>query len=597
MSRFPWLLIVTSLMIGGLAGGVSGQVGPTSGREAQVIREASGLEWRGRIQEAETLLEEFMMGSPTSSAGLFALERVLRTQGRVGEVLPWTDRYLSEDPTSSAVRYMKMRVLVEVDSLEALPPVAEAWFEAEPGSPDPYREVARLYQRAMGPEAALEVLERGQEAVPSGGSLALAKGDVHAEMGDDTAATVAWARALEDPAAEVEPVVRRLRGLEGDPEVLARPLLDALADGSTPERREAAVEVAIRFGLDDEAISEGRDALAELPSGERRAFLRRVADGATEAERPVVAVWALEEARRSVSARERLGIDLQLASAALMAGDTARALEAQAEVARRLPDGSVERRQVMAELIRVQAPSAPPRQLEELLAGFESEYPEAQEADELRALVAAGLAGRGEVEAAQRVAGAGGGSLTALEEGYLRLQAGDVAAGTEALQQALPELAPTRATEVLHLLASLGRVGPNATVPLAQAAARGHQGRPSEGSDRLVEALPGAAEEDRPTLMSWAGELARQAGESDRAVGLLSTVVEEYPDAPEFPEAALALADLHDRAGRSEEAGRVLERLILERPESPVAPTARRALQRIRRGTAGSEAVVDPTTL
>jgi predicted Zn-dependent protease len=163
-----------------------------------------------------------------------------------------------------------------------------------------------------------------------------------------------------------------------------------------------------------------------------------------------------------------------------------------------------------------------------------------------------------------------------------------VAAGREALQQALPELAPARATEVLDLLAALGRVGPGASVPLGQAAARGHQGRPSEGAQLLTEALPGSADEDRPTLMAWAGELARQAGDSEGAVGLLTALVDGYPGAPEFPEAALSLAELHSSAGRSQEAGRVLERLILERPDSPVAPTARRELQRIRGGSSGA---------
>ena len=51
---------------------------------------------------------------------------------------------------------MKMRVLVEVDSLAALDREARAWFRAEPDSPDPYREVARLYQRALDHDEALE---------------------------------------------------------------------------------------------------------------------------------------------------------------------------------------------------------------------------------------------------------------------------------------------------------------------------------------------------------------------------------------------------------------------------------------------------------
>ncbi len=82
--------LVAGLLFG--AGGTLRAQTPTSGEETRVLREAAGLEWRGRIGDAETLLEELLQRRPGSSAGLFALERVLRTQGRVGEVLPWADR-------------------------------------------------------------------------------------------------------------------------------------------------------------------------------------------------------------------------------------------------------------------------------------------------------------------------------------------------------------------------------------------------------------------------------------------------------------------------------------------------------------------------
>ncbi|MEJ2540334.1 MAG: tetratricopeptide repeat protein, partial [Gemmatimonadota bacterium] len=205
------------------------------------------------------------------------------------------------------------------------------------------------------------------------------------------------------------------------------------------------------------------------------------------------------------------------------------------------------------------------------------------------------LAGRGQVQEAREVASAGRGSLSALEEGYLRLQEGEVTAGMEALQQALGDLAPSKATEVLHLLSSLNRVGARAAEPLGRAAARGHQGRPAEGSTLLTEALPGVPEEDRATVMAWAGELADQAGESGRAAELLTVLVQEYPDAPEFPEASLALAEIHRQAGRTAEARSVLEELILRRPESPVAPAARRALQRIREESAGEGGWMPPS--
>ena len=588
MRRTVRLALLGGLLVVG-SGALRAQT-PTSGEETRVLREAAGLEWRGRIGDAETLLEDLLERRPGSSAGLFALERVLRTQGRVGEVLPWADRYLDEDPSSSAVRYMKLRVLVEVDSLGALPEEAEAWFEAEPDAPDPYREVARLYQRSLGDQAALDLLDQGQRRLSDPSSLAWTAGDVRQRMGDDVGAAREWGVGLRAADADLAAARRRIRGLEGDGTVLAPPLLEGLAAVSSPERRAAAAEVALHFGLSDRALELTREAADAYPEAERAAFLRRIASGAEEEGEHEVAIWALEEARRMVPERDRAALDLQLAALALQAGDTARATAAQDRVARRLPAGSVERRRVLAELIRVQAPTAPPAQLSRQLQDFESEFPDAPEADELRAAVAAGLAGRGRIEEARSVAAEGGGPLSGLEEGYLRFQEGDLAGGSEVLQDALPALAPSRATEVLHLLSSLTRVGPGSAAPLAEAAALAHQGRPSEGAGILADALPEAPDADRPTLLSWAGELAGAAGESARAAEFYAALLDGYPQAPEIPDAALALAEIHLAEGRSQEARTVLEQLILARPDSPVAPAARRALQRIRGSERGSEA-------
>ena len=95
-------------------------------------------------------------------------------------------------------------------------------------------------------------------------------------------------------------------------------------------------------------------------------------------------------------------------------------------------------------------------------------------------------------------------------------------------------------------------------------------------------ALPEVADEDRPTLLAWAGEMAVDGGDSSQAETLLSALVDGYPEAQEYPDGALALARLRLEAGDEAGARTVLETLILSWPNNPVIPAARRELQRIR---------------
>jgi tetratricopeptide (TPR) repeat protein len=472
-----------------------------------------------------------------------------------------------------------------VDSLEALDDAAQAWFRAEPGSPDPFREVARLYQRALGEEEALAVLQEGRNRLGEPDVLALETGDLLALRGDGPGAVAEWSRAVRSPEADLGLVLRRLDGLPGDAETLAGPLLDALsASPTTVERRLAAVSVALELGLPGRALEVARLGTAALSRDDRRSFLAEVSRRAGEAGAPEVAVWALQEERSLVPERDRATLDMRLAAVAIQAGDTATAVAARTRLTRALPAGSAERRRVMAELIRVEAATAPRETLEDRLGVFRREYPDAPEADELQAAVAAGLAGRGDVQGARAIVGEGAGPLTALEGGYLGLQEGDVDAGKAALEAALPGLSPSCATEVLHLLAFLERTGSAAAQALGRSAASAHHGNAAEGLGDLVAALPAIPDEDRAPVMAWAGELALQAGETGQAEGVLQGLVDGYPDSREYPDAALSLARLRIADGDLDGARLVLERLILARPQSPVVPAARRELQRIRSG-------------
>ena len=555
--------------------------------ENRLLREAAGLEWRGRTDDAERVLTGLLDRWPTSSGGLFSLERILRSRSRAGLVLPYADRYLEADPTASGVRYMKLRVLVEIDSLAALDATAGAWFDAEPNSAEPYREVARLYARAFGDERALEVLERGRRALPdSDDSLAMEIGDLRSRLGDDAGAVREWSVAVRRTDVDPEVVLPRAARLGEDAASLLGPLFDALQRApSTPAMRATAVRLAIQLGDAPRAEELARTTLADLPVPDAIEFLSDLAQRADEAELPALALWALRAQRERMGNRDARTLDVRIASAALAVGDTATALAAQTRLARALPAGSVERRRVIADLIRVEAPTASVATLRERLSGFAREFSSAPELDELTALVAAAIAARGEPETALAVLGPAVGPRSSLERAFLHLGAGELEAGRESLESALPALAPSRATEGIQLLELLDRLQPGAGAVLARTAAEQHWGDPVGAATTLATAAEQAAEVDRPALYAQAARWAEEAGMDDLAASWLAVVVTSFGESPEHAEAIYRLARLRaaDPTGLAE-ARALLQQLILDRPNSPIVPAARRELQRIGRG-------------
>ena len=582
------------LLLMGLGAGASGTAAQVARvdveEEGRRLREAAGLEWRGQTDESEEVLMGLLRDYPTSSGGLFALERVLRSRSRVGQVLPFADAYLAADPRASGVRYMKLRVLVEVDSLDALDDVARAWFQAESGSPDPYREVSRLYARAFGDEEALTVLEEGRTALArqgAEGALAMELGDLRAKLGDSGGAVEEWARAVRRPQADVGLILRRIDRLEGDLETLVEPLLIALTqEPSTAEMRQTAIRVAVQMGLEARAQALALEALPGMNNAAAVEMLSDVAQRADEAALGSLRLWALQQQRSRMGERDARALDVRIVSAAMSAGDTAVALQAQTRLARALPAASVERRRVIADLIRVEAGTASSATLQTRLAGFSSEFPDAPELDELASLVAAGMATRGDRDMAFAALEGRIGPQASLERAYLYFAGDSVAAGRTALESALPSLAPSRATAGIQLLALLNRVSPASALALTQAAALDHHGHTIEAANMLAQAAATGPEEDVAPLLSQAARMARGAGLWEESGMWLSEVITSHPDAPEHPEAILDLARQRARAPEGlVEARALLQQLILERPNSPVVPAARRELQRIGRGT------------
>jgi hypothetical protein len=584
------LLAGTGLLLGVLlplsAEGVEAQGGVTAREEATAIRQAAGLEWRGDLDEAENVLMSLLAAKPVSTGGIFALERVTRARDRLHLVLPFADTYLAEDPSAGGIRALKLRILAEVDSLSALRPEAEAWAAAEPGEEDPWREIARIWEDAFGPGPTEALLREARERLDDEGALAVELGTLRAEAGDPVGAIGEWSVAVRRPDADLPRMRRRVAGLAGDPATWIDPMFEALTQEPTSvEGRRTAVWMALELGLHERADALAEDVVTDLRGSARSEFLEEVVRQGEAAEARDLTLWALGTLRRDAGSAGAPGLDVRIASAALAVGDTARALEAQARLARALPAGSEERRRVIADLIRVESGQAVSTSaIRQRFEGFRAEFGSAPELDELAALTAVGMSGAGDPEEALEVLGDPTvGPRAMLERGYIRLALGDAEVGLADLEAALPGLAPEAATEVIQLLTGMQRTTPAGAAALSAAAALHRWDRNDEALSSVRIALETVPPEDRAVLLAAGARHALAAGELATAEVFLDGVVGGFPEAPERPEAMLRLAELRasSDAGR-EDAVRLLEELIVEGPERAVVPAARRLLTRIR---------------
>jgi hypothetical protein len=342
--------------------------------------------------------------------------------------------------------------------------------------------------------------------------------------------------------------------------------------------------MALDLGLGPEAMSLSRTVAAGLDEGARRSFLADVARRAREQQLTDVAAWAYDELSEDASTpAERRAFDERLVEVSLAAGDTVAALEAQRRLAESFGRGTVDRRRATAAVIRLEGASGDPRQLLGMLADFRSEFPNAPELDDLAATVASALSARGDSAAARVVLDGIDGPRSSLERGYLLLAEGDVEQGRSALLLAVTGLTPTEATPVIQFVGLLGRLSPEGSAALADAAVVAHRGRGADAAAALVDTVDGLAESDHAPLLAEAARIAERGGAGPAAAEIRRRLVTDFDEAPEAAEASLALARWEARTSRGvAEAIRLLEDLITNRPYAAVVPDARVELERLR---------------
>lgn len=562
------------------AGSASAQVGRGGDPESRLQLEAATLESRGDLTGAEAAYRRLLELDPVASGTVFALERVLRASGRLGELRPIVTAFL-ERSANPQVLALNLSLLIEADSTEAMTREADRWLSRD-RSETAYRGVAGAYERAFGPARALEVLQRGRDAMGARDALALEIGDLLAETGDVQGAVDEWALAVGD-GARLDEVLARIDGLaEGAPEAGAR-LVDALGESDVPERSDAALTAALAFDLETESITLARRRAEEMEGRTRQVYLEDVARRARAAQLARVAAWAFEElGGESANPEERRQLDRRIVEVSLEVGDTALALDAQRRVAASYARSTDEGRRAQAEVVRMEAAALPER-APASWREFRAAFPDAPELDEVAAAVAVSLLARGNDEGAAAVLDGVEGPRSTLERGYLLLARGETEPGREALLTAVSGLTAVEATSVIQFSALIGRMSEPAVGALVTAGVEAHRGRPEQAARALADATAGLSEGDRPGLLAEAARIAERGGAVDLAADIRTRLLSDHPDAPEVAEASLALARHIGRPGGDEMAAiRMLEELIITRPNAAIVPEARLELERLR---------------
>lgn len=580
LSAVPWLVIGMAFALAPAT--ADGQL--SSSEESRLLREAARAESAGDYAASVDILTSLLAERPASSGAIFALERVLRAQGRVSQVLDPIDAFLAVDPVSTGPRYLKLRILLEVDSLAELRSAAQSWIAQNPASPDSYREVARVYERAFGGEEALSVLRRGQSRA-GGGVLAVEAGDVLLRLGRPLEALMEWAGALDGPDAQAPGALRRMVRTGGEHPGLAPGVVRELAaEGASEARRRAAIEIALEARLQPEALSLAEEVAGDLPEREREGFLNALLRLAEEKDADQLALWTLQQLRRETSRGSRARtLDRQIAVTSLVAGDTVRALEARERYARGLPDRSPERRRALAEMIRLETATGAPLALLDRFAAFREEFPNAPEADPLAVALSARFRENGDLETAAFVLEGVQGPLSAQERAWLALEADNRESARINLMLAAGGLPATEATAIVQLIGILDRVGEQAAALAGRVAIARHR----EGADaafslvnETVHALP---PDDQPPLLAMAARIADEIDQQGEAARLRESLAATFPESSEAPEAILQLARYRATTPTGVPAAiELLEELILARPNSAVVPVARRELERLR---------------
>lgn len=556
--------------LGGLAVALLAAASVAGAQQQQPLIRGLDLENSGKMREAAVAFREAYAApnadDETRTSAMLGLERALTAIGQVDSIMPVLLPALRAKPRDPTLRAMQLRSLRALGRDEEARAAFDAWRAAVPNDPAPFREFAQQLLQAGRAQAADTVIKQAERQLRGTRELALEVAQLRAALHQWSDAAVAWRDAMIKLSYAENAAVFSLQAAPIAAHDSVR--LALVAPPITLPARRTAATLLLAWRQPTAAW----DALAALTPDDStlaawRAFAERAEDNA---QWPAArSAWArLAEVKRDA------GAAMHGASAALAAGDANGAL-ALLDAAR---DSANSR---TAGMLRVEALARAGRPADAMkLAADMGSRLEAGDRARIAAVVADAWVRAGDVGQARAALDAAGDGGDGSASGWLALYAGDLKSARSLLRRT--DDAPSGDPAIgMTALALLARTRADSVPSVGQAflsAARGDSASAAAQFEAAATAVPEAAS----LLLSSAARMRIARRDTTAATALWEKVMSSYADAPEAPEAELALARVLLARGEKPAAAARLEHLIVTYPRSALVPIARRELDRAR---------------
>ncbi len=553
------------------------------GAQVTELNRAFELERMGRYEEAAEHYKALLREDYASLAALLGLERTSERTGRYDTLLILTDSTIALRPNRIAYG-VKLRTWARLENADSLASIVGRWIDAEPQSPNPYKEWAAALAQQGNVEEAVAVLRSGIERVgDSALSLDLAK--LLVRSGEWTQAAKWWSRAVTVSVRYVQSAVQSLvRTPPLRHDLVVRELVGSSGSGASRAAKVVASELLAQWDRPLEAWVLLDQA---LPDDARAAvgLLRRFAEQLRRGRGP-------EGARARGFALERLGQRLQgeLADAALLeaarafleAGDDQAAERLLARVGADSERSSPAQISAMVGLIRTLAQAGAVEQAERRFRDWADRL-RSEDERMLREAIAWGWIEQDSLDRAEGLLAGDSSVSTAAILGWIALFRGDIESTVQLFRAAGPRAGSredaTRRTEILALLQRVAMDSLPGLGAALHSLMRGDSAQATGVLAQVAESLPD--EGGGADALALAGRVALGQHQFELAERLLLRSIERDVDGPSAATAQFELAKVYIAIGRRTDAANRLEGVILNYPMSAVVPSARRLLDRV----------------
>ena len=533
---------------------VRAQAQPGMPMRAMELEQAG--QWREALVAYRAALDESL------TASILGIERVYDQLGKRDSILPLIDSLIAKRPRETTLRTIQLRTLAYLHRDEATAVAFDRWVQSAPRDASPYREYARLLLDDGRSASADTVLQRAQRAL--GGTK-----DITVEMAQLRAATGLWELSAQSwrEAMMTSPYLDQATvfSLFPTPDSLRGTVRQVFrAPPMQVESRRALALLELRWS----SAREGWAALRDLPPTDDA--VKAWSEFGDEAEASGAWLVARDAFAAALAKNPTRELAVRAANDALSGGAPASAVKLLEPFAAATDSESV--RSVLP--LRVRALSALGRaeDAEALIAA------NATRLDSLQRVRLVRMAAWGWVRAGNLAKARAAMGTTPMGEdedrtmGWISLYEGDLHSARRILKRS-SETNP----ELLLALAFLARTKVDSAPQVGSAflaLARGDSVAAAAQLESAAATVPDAA----ALMINAAARIVAARHDDSAAIGLWRRVTEQYPNAPEAPEAELEWARVLRRRGDTAGAVQRLEHMILTYPRSALVPQARREL-------------------